>query len=285
MNRYRCRSILESRSTPPGAIPRLLLLLIVSMAEITSAANLSRELRIAEELAAGVTEGNPVWLEADTVRFLALHIQTPAAERLGGVILLHDSNGHADWHEVIQPLRRQLSERGWDSLSIQTPISDDPSDPAAGSSLITLSTPRIQAGIDFLNSRQIDETVLIGHGLGAEMALNFATQPGNRIRALVAIGVTLSAENGENPVFQAITGAEMPILDIFGSRDHPAVVDSATLRRGIAIRNGRDQFRQDKVAGADHYFSGMQDELGHRVTAWLKRVAGQWKAKQPLSAP
>ena len=278
MNRYRCRPILASRHTPPVAIHRLLLLLIVCMAQITSAANLSRELRIAEELAAGVTEGDPIWLEADTVRFLALHIQTPAAERLGAVILLHDSNGHADWHEVIQPLRRQLSERGWDSLSIQTPISDDPSDQAVSSSLITLSTPRIQAGIDFLNSRQIDETVLIGHGLGAEMALNFVTQPGNRIRALVAIGVTPSSDAKEDPVLQAISAAEIPILDIYGDLDHPAIVDSAPLRRGIAIRNRRDQFRQDRVAGANHYFSGIQDELSQRIAAWLKRVARQWKA-------
>ena len=278
MNRYRCRPKLASTLTPPVAIRRLLLLLIVCMAEITSAANLSRELRIAEELAAGVTEGNPVWLEADTVRFLALHIQTPAAERLGGVILLHDSNAHADWHEVIQPLRRQLSERGWDSLSIQTPISDDPSDQTVSSSLITLSTPRIQAGIDFLNSRQIDETVLIGHGLGAEMALNFVTQPGNRIRALVAIGVTPSSDAKEDPVLQAISAAEIPILDIYGDLDHPAIVDSAPLRRGIAIRNRRDQFRQDRVAGANHYFSGIQDELSQRIAAWLKRVARQWKA-------
>ncbi|MES9970370.1 MAG: alpha/beta fold hydrolase [Candidatus Thiodiazotropha sp.] len=285
MSVYRCKAKLASRDTQPIAIRRLLLLLIVCLAESTSAANLSRELRIAEALAAGVTEGTPVWLEADSVRFLALHNQTPAPERLGGVILLHDSGNHADWHEVIQPLRRHLSARGWDTLSIQSPLSADPSDPAGNSSLIALSTPRIRAGVDFLNSQQINDTVLIGHGLGAEMALNFVTRAGDGVRALVAIGVTLDAEDEEDPFTQAMTGTEIPILDIFGSLDHPAVIASATLRRGSAIRNGRDRFRQDRVAGADHYFSGMQDELSHRIAAWLKRTAGLWQTRQSPSAP
>ncbi|MBT3091610.1 MAG: alpha/beta hydrolase family protein [Candidatus Thiodiazotropha sp. (ex Lucina pensylvanica)] len=275
MNRYLCTSKLRRRRITPVPIYQLFLLLLIGTAEISLAAKLSREQRVSVALEAALSEGSPVWLEAESVRFLAIHRETSAVKRLGSAVLLHDSGSHADWHEVINPLRRHLAERGWDTLSIQTPITDDPSDPATIQSLIELSLPRIQAAIDFLTEQQTDETVLIGHGLGAGMAMKFVTQPGNRIGAIAAIGVAMSADDEQDPAFLAIKGAETAILDLYGSRDHPSVVDSAPLRRAIAIRNGRKKYRQVEVSGADHFFSGMQEELGYRIAAWLRQAVRQ----------
>lgn len=252
-----------------------LLLLFILLAQVTSAANLSREQRISEGLEAMISEGKPVWLEADSVRFLGIHRQTSASRRLGGVILLHDNSTHADWHEVINPLRRHLTERGWDTLSIQIPITDDPSDPATVRALLASSLPRIKAAIDFHATQQIDALALIGHGMGARMAMNFISQAGNKIAATVVIGVPMNTDDDQDPVFLAIKEANIPILDLYGSRDHAVVVDSAPFRRAIAVRNGRDRYRLEEIAGADHFFSGIQEELSNRVAAWLRQAQGE----------
>jgi dienelactone hydrolase len=251
------------------------LLLLIFLAQTASAANLSREQRISEGLEAMIAEGNPVWLEAESIRFLGIHRQTTAAKRMGGVILLHDNSTHADWHEVINPLRRHLTERGWDTLSIQIPITDAPSDPATIRALLALSLPRIQAAADFHTDRQVDALVLIGHGMGARMAMNFISQPANKIGATVVIGLPMNVDDDQDPVFLAIKEGNIPILDLYGSRDHASVVDSAPLRRTTAVRNGHNRYRLEEVAGADHFFSGLQEELNNRVAAWLRQALGE----------
>ncbi|MET0069636.1 MAG: DUF3530 family protein [Candidatus Thiodiazotropha sp.] len=263
------------RPNTPAAFRCLLLLLIIAAAASLDAANLSREQRISEGLAAGVLSGDPVWLEAGSVRFLAIHVASFAAVRQGGAILLHDSGAHADWHEVINPLRHHLAERGWDTLSLQLPLGDNPSDPSNSASLLSLSGPRIKAGIDFLNDRQVEAVALIGHGLGAAMAMDFIAAQGAGIGALVAVGVAPGGTGEEDPLARLLAGSDVPILDLYGSLDLPAVVDSARERRALAARHGRDRYRQERVSGADHYFSGMHEELNNRIAAWLRQAVGQ----------
>ncbi|MET0045093.1 MAG: hypothetical protein ABW100_16415, partial [Candidatus Thiodiazotropha sp. 6PLUC3] len=54
-------------------------------------------------------------------------------------------------------------------------------------------------------------------------------------------------------------------------RDLTAVRESAAKRRQIASMNGREDYRQEKVNGANHFFTGLQSSLSHRIHAWLKR--------------
>ncbi|MEW8505555.1 MAG: alpha/beta fold hydrolase [Candidatus Thiodiazotropha sp.] len=262
----------------------LLLLLVVSTVDSLYAVNLSREMRISEGLEARVSEGDAIWLEADSRPFLAIHRESSASVRHGGAILLHDSNTHADWHEVIKPLRRQLAARGWVTLSLQLPLGD-PATPANSASLFSLSRPRIQAAIEFLKGQQVEETVLIGHGLGGAMAMDFMISQGEGILGLVAIGITSGSEGQEDSVTQALEATQVPILDLYGSQDLPGVVESARVRQTLAARSGRIRYRQERVAGADHFFSGMQEELNSRVAAWLRQTVRQWKTTRPPSKP
>jgi pimeloyl-ACP methyl ester carboxylesterase len=262
--------MLKLRPSSPAPL-QCLLLLLTCLAQWATAANLAKEQRISEGLAAKLSEGNPIWLEADSARFLGIFKKTPAAKHLGAAILLHDNGTHADWHEVINPLRRHLAERGWDTLSIQTPIDDAPSDPVSVEALLASSQPRIQAAVDFLTERKVDRIVLIGHGMGARMAMHFVTQSPDKIRGVVAIGMVMNPEDDQDPVSLAIEKSEIPILDLYGSRDHLEVVDTAPLRRAIALRNDRNRYRLVEVTGADHFFTGIQEELSHRVAAWLNK--------------
>jgi len=58
-----------------------------------------------------------------------------------------------------------------------------------------------------------------------------------------------------------------PVLDLYGEKDFPAVLDHAG-QRAAAIRGIRGS-AQIQVPGADHFFAGMEGELVRRVRQFL----------------
>ncbi|HDY97631.1 MAG TPA: DUF3530 family protein [Pseudomonas sabulinigri] len=66
---------------------------------------------------------------------LGLFLPAARPEALGGVLLIAGPGEHADWPELIAPVRRQLSDAGWNTLSISLPdssgASDSPPNPPA----------------------------------------------------------------------------------------------------------------------------------------------------------
>lgn len=254
--------------------------LLTLVATLALAGNLALERRVSEQLDNPALTSKAEWLDAGPVRFLAILEAAQGERRNGGVILLHDNGENADWQQVIAPLRHHLAAKGWDSLSLQMPLAEGPLEPASMQVLLEESQPRIQAAIDSLSGRGIGNLVLIGHGLGARMALKYlAGKASPSVHALVAIG--LSAQVGENddPVITAIGKLEVPMLDLYGSLDLPAVLDSASARRGAAHRAQREGYRQDRIEGAAHDFGGLQARLQRHVEAWLRRVARDAKGR------
>ncbi|MCU7839350.1 MAG: alpha/beta hydrolase family protein [Candidatus Thiodiazotropha sp. (ex Lucinoma annulata)] len=248
---------------------RLILLVITCFAALIHASNLSLEARISETIDAESLDGKALWLDAGPIRFLALLKETAAEKRHGGVILLHDAGGHADWHEVINPLRIQLAAHGWDTLSLQLPVSNRLPDQAMMKQMIADASPRIQAAIDYFNNQQNKHLTLVGHGLGASMALNHLLKQPETFSAVVMIGLPMTQDDTQDPVQLALSALDIPLLDLYGSQDLTSVVQSAGARRSIARKAERKKYRQDRVTGADHYFSGLQENLLIRVRAWL----------------
>jgi alpha/beta superfamily hydrolase len=82
------------------------------------------------------------------------------------------------------------------------------------------------------------------------------------IDAWVAIG--LSGEYTKPEMFKA------PVLDLYGEKDLPAVMEDAA-KRANAIRNIRGS-AQIRVPGADHFFNGMDNELLRNVRLFLDRA-------------
>lgn len=250
-----------------------LMLMLLLIPGGLAAANLAQEQRISEQLSGPRLMGEVRWLTTRNVRFLALFEQSNADRRLGGAILLHDVGSNADAPAVIGPLRRHLALRGWDTLSLQMPRPADPFSTADRDEAIALSKARLGAAVALFKAQKTTPLVLVGHGLGAEMALAYlAGNPTNDALALVTIGLA-AGEGGEtDPVLQVLARFPLPLLDLYGDRDRPEVLASAQARHGTAKRNGRERYRQDKVMGADHEFSGLQESLQRRVSSWLRRI-------------
>ncbi len=126
--------------------------------------------------------GEVLELEANGQPFPALFRAEERGEPLGGVILLHDAGGHADWPGVIGPLRRGLPALGWSSLSLQLPIppiavaGDIEANARATARLLEASRPRIAAAVELLKSRGVENIALIGHGSGALAAADYLAE-------------------------------------------------------------------------------------------------------------
>ena len=99
--------------------------------------------------------------------------------------------------------------------------------------------------------------------MGARMSNRFlANTPANGIAAWVAIGIS----SGE---FADTTMLKLPILDIYGERDFPQVLQKAEARAAaISKLKGSAQI---EVAGSDHYFTGSETAL----TAHIRRFLDQ----------
>jgi dienelactone hydrolase len=273
----------KARSMVSTACLTVLSCLTVFGAPAAFAGNLMQEQRLSEQLAQATLTGRAEWLEAGPLRFLAILEAARGERRYGGVVLLHDAGEHADWQQVIAPLRHYLAMHGWDALSIQLPMARGTLRPAARQALLTEARPRIQAAVDSLSGRGSDNLALIGHGLGARMALDYLNaKPPASLHAFVAIGLSADGQHEDDPVIAAIGKLALPMLDLYGSRDLPPVIDSAPDRRGAARRSGHKAYRQDRMTGADHAFDGLQSSLQRRVETWLRRTT--FKPGQPGGA-
>lgn len=94
--------------------------------------------------------GEAITLKADKTEFLAIFAEHNTEKAMGGVIVLHGIGVHPAWPEVIQPLRTQLPDHGWASLSLQMPILPNEAKSEEYAPLFNEVIPRIQAGVDHL---------------------------------------------------------------------------------------------------------------------------------------
>lgn len=149
-------------------------LLILALASLSAnASDFIKERRWAAQLKDNLVVGDAIRLQAGTVDFLAIY--TPASGKIqrGGVILLHGLGAHPDWPDVISPLRMELPERGWATLSLQLPIRSNDARLDEYPPMFPAANERISAGIQFLREQGILNVALVGHSLGAAMGAYF----------------------------------------------------------------------------------------------------------------
>lgn len=221
-------------------------------------ADYAREKRWADEITPTILVGDPVCLALQSGhKFLAIYAPNPKA--VAGVIVVHGLGVHPDWG-LINPLRSQLAEQGYATLSVQMPVlaadaKDDRYPP-----LFPEAAERLRAAVTFLRGKGLKKVAIVSHSMGSRMTNYFLNRAGEaRVAAWAAIGI--SGEFTEPATFKA------PVLDLYGEKDLPAVVDNAE-KRAAAIKAVRGS-GQVRVAGADHFFAGMENELVRQVRQFL----------------
>lgn len=240
---------------------RSLTLILAVVAFAAQAQDYEREQRWQAQVLSSLVVGEPVRIGAPHGReFLALY----TAARAGGpaVVLVHGIGGHPD-HGIIGILRVAIADGGFSTLSIQMPVlaadarADDyvPLFPAAAA--------RIAAAADWLEERGHRPVLLLSHSLGSAMSEYYlrsaTTAP---FAAWICMGF-----GGE----LVLPARPIPILDVYGGNDQPAVLHEAAQHRDVVRRVPGS--RQLAIAGADHFYTGKESELAAALLAFIQATA------------
>jgi len=253
----------------------LMFFAISSLGQAASKSDQAKEKRWEEQIVPSLLVGEAVNLKAAGVEFLGLYAENDTDKAIGGVVLIHGIGVHPAWPEIIDPLRMGLPEAGWHTLSIQMPILKNEAEGKDYPPLFDEVPGRIQAGVDYLKAKGVKNIVIIGHSLGNTMTTYYlAKKKDPAVRAFVAIafgpGYPKDPRMDSYKNFSKVT---IPTLDIYGSGDFDRNLKGVNKRKQTAKKSGNKKYKQVKIEGANHFFSGMDDVLLQRVRGWLKKYA------------
>lgn len=231
---------------------------LLALSHAFAQADYAREKRWADEITPAILVGDPVYLALQSGRkFLAIYAPNPKAA--AGVVVVHGLGLHPDWG-LINPLRSQLAEQGYATLSVQMPVMAADARGEQYPPLFPEAAERLQAAVGFLRGKGLKKVAIVSHSMGSRMTNYFLNRAGEaRVDAWVAIGTP-----GE---FTGTATFKAPVLDLYGEKDLPAVLDNAE-KRAAAIKAVRGS-GQVQVAGTDHFFAGMENELIRQVRLFL----------------
>ena len=232
-----------------------------------------REARLAQEAEAGLFEGDAVYLNDGNRNFLSLYSEASASSFEGAVILLHGRGFHPDWVQVAGPLREGFGELGITTLSLQMPVLAKNAKYYEYLEIIPQSFPRIEAGIDFLRSKGYQWIAVVAHSCSVHMTMAWIGEfDDNAIDAYVGIG--MEATDYGQPMLERFPLERMsiPVLDVYGSEDYPAVINGAERRISEIESAGNPQSMQIKIEGPDHFFEDYENELVTTVGEWIRQT-------------
>lgn len=257
-----------------------LLMLCCTLAQ-AQGSDRAREKRWADEIIPQLVVGDAVWLKHPAGDFLGLYTPgTPGKAGQPAIVIVHGLGVHPD-HGFIGPLRTQLADRGFTTLSIQMPIrAADANSKAYYPDLFPEAGERIAIAARYLQEKGHKELVLVAHSLGAWMSNVYLDRSeATPYMAWVSMGVTGRYTTRMLGLDLPMLRIDLPVLDIYGSEDPlPGVVAAAGAREySLSSFAGS---RQVRIAGADHFFARKEDQVVAAIADWLTRREG-WPARQP----
>lgn len=229
-----------------------------------------REAEMAADIQKTLNLGHPIWLDANGKKFLGLRTDTTKSPNDGVVILIHDTGGHPNQQAVIKNLRAFFPEHRWTTLSIQMPVREAGAAVQDYYSLFPEAKSRLLAAINLAKSEKAEKIAVIGYGLGGLMAsYALANEKDEKIvSALITISLPTPATDDENAkTLQLMSKLKVPMLDIYGEKDMPDVVQNARDRQVAAKPNSA--YRQVQVDNEGHLFLHDGEGLVKRIYSWL----------------
>lgn len=160
-------------------------LLIIGLSllfSISYASDTEKEKRWAKQIVDSIMVGEAKWLKVGKTKILSIYTENTTEKAIGGAIILHGSGVHPNWDQVVRPLRSQLPDYGWLTLSLQLPVLSNEAEYKDYIPLFKEVAPRIKAGVAALKAKGIKNIVIVAHSLGSSMAAHYWQI--NRIRQL-----------------------------------------------------------------------------------------------------
>jgi hypothetical protein len=230
------------------------------------ATELLRENLLAEEWSRRYGE-QVVWLEASGNRFLALQGKIPQEQKLGGIILLQGPENSLESMNFLFSLHARLQEKHWDSLLLQSPVTEGAADPQAILALLPEMQSRFQAAIAHLKEAKSLPILLLGQGTGGLAILGLLSEKPDTDVAGATLVQLMEGEKAEQLAQEGLAKIHLPLLDLSPTDSHPNQENAEKRRLMASAGNpGYQQIRPEGGFGEDQ-----QQLLMQRIHAWLLR--------------
>jgi len=246
-----------------------------SLALAATKSDRAKEKRWEEQIVPGLIVGEAVKLKADGADFLAIYAEPTTEKIRGGMIVIHGMGVHPDWTDITGPVRMTMPDNGWHTLALQMPIlPNDVTEEKAYAPLFDEVPARIQAGVDYLKSKGVKNIVLDGHSLGNVMAVYYLVKkPDPTVKAIIAVAAGPGYPGDPRTDIATNFGkVTIPFLDIYGSEDEPRIKNNVKKRAETARKKGNKNYDMIEVKGANHFFTGKQQELIKLMNDWLDKL-------------
>lgn len=204
-------------------------------------------------------------LKASDDSILALHKKSMAPFTRGTFILLPDGSRHAAIGNIIDPLREEMVDQGWDTLSVMMPPYDGMSGEDADKTYLAQLKSRIDAAIAQAK-QQPGAIVILAQGHSGALINQLLQQ--NQIetpQALILIGATLRDPSADLAAIQAMSQHKVPTLDILQYSDGDSALNSLRARVQWTRKQVKDLYRQ-------RYWP----EDSYRNDPWLQKEVIGW---------
>ncbi len=228
------------------------------------------EEELAREVAAKVRDGVIEWMTVGSDRFPVIVREAARENAVGVVLIVPEPGAHADWPDVVRPLRLGLPAQGWQTVSLQMPRAGsdgDYVDPARAGARLGFALERLLAG-------DVTRIVVLAQGRAYRMVVTHLAEtlakPPQRVQGLVLVSPDPGplAPGAPDP----LVDTAMPLLELAGSEDRPVVQG---LLREHARRAARGQLsarRAVVIDGAGGDYRAQSELLVRRVRGWLSRL-------------
>ena len=232
------------------------------------AANWEREQRLQDEIIDIIFDGEAVMLPLAERKFLSIYAEAESSTR--ATLIIHGRGFHPDWADTVQPLRVGLLDYGWNTLSIQMPVLAKEAKYYDYVEIFDEAIPRIQAGIEFLREQDNDQIAIVAHSCGVHMSMHYLKKIGDEGLAAY-VGIGMGATDYKQPMREPfpLDALSIPVLDVYGKDDFPAVHRLAPGRWQQIQQAGHPKSQQMVIDKADHYFTDQGDVLVEAVGEWL----------------
>ena len=246
----------------------LAMILLIQLGQLATASDWQREKRMADQIVDAILDGDPIMLKAIEREFLSIYTEADESEK--AVIVMHGRGFHPDWIDTVQPLRIGLVDSGWNTLSIQMPVLHKEAKYYDYVPIFDEAIPRIQAAIEYLKQQGNRQIVLIAHSCSVHMSMHYLDRHGDgEIDGFIGIG--MGATDYKQPMAKPfpLDRLSVPVLDIYGADDYPAVHRLAPGRWSQITHAANHASRQIVIDEANHYFTDRGDALLEAVAEWL----------------
>jgi hypothetical protein len=232
-----------------------------------------REQRLESQIADGVMEGDVEYLEVDGKEVFSIFMESEEKTNTG-VILLHTRGTNPNDEHIAKPLRIDIAEKGYHTLSVQMPVLEKTATYYDYVPLFHHSHPRIKAAIDFYKNIGVKNIVFVAHGCGGHMLMSYIDKWGdNDIKAVIGIGLG-ATDTGQEVVKQyPLATMKAPVLDIIGSKDYRSVKKHFKSRTPH-LKLGNKHNKQVIIKGNHHNHDGKEFiKLTNEIYEFLSKLS------------